>query len=130
MGNLDVSLAMNLFHPTIEKPEISVTVMGEPLAALFVASVIEFPGCRVQAETKAAAIAGVRQQLSERLGKAEFEVVTVPMVNGVDNPWLEMFGAFRDSVYFDDVVKIIEADRAVLGDEDVDPSVYQPIESA
>jgi hypothetical protein len=64
------------------------------------------------------------------LGKAEFEVVTVPMVNGVDNPWLEMFGAFRDSVYFDDVVKIIEADRAALGDEDVDPAVYRQIESA
>jgi hypothetical protein len=121
---------MNLFHPTIEKPEISVTVMVEPLAAeRFVASVMEFPGCRMEAETKVAAIAGVRQQLSERLGKAEFEVVTVPMANGIDNPWLEMFGAFRDSVYFDDVVNIIEADRAALGDEDVDPSVYQPIES-
>jgi hypothetical protein len=122
---------MNLFHPTIEKPEISVTVMVEPLAAeRFVASVVEFPGCRMEAETKAAAIAGVRQQLSERLGKAEFEVVTVPMVNGVDNPWLEMFGAFRDSVYFDDVVQIIEAERAALGDEDVDPAFYLPIESA
>jgi hypothetical protein len=121
---------MNLFHPSIGKPEISVTVMVEPLAALFVASVVEFPGCRMEAETKAAAIAGVRQQLSERLGKAEFEVVTVPMGDGGDNPWLEMFGAFRDSVYFDDVVKVIEAERAALGDEDVDPAFYLPVESA
>jgi hypothetical protein len=41
-----------------------------------------------------------------------------------------MFGAFRDSVDFDDVVKIIEAERAALGDEDVDPAFYLPVESA
>jgi hypothetical protein len=121
---------INLFSPTIGKPEISVTVMVEPFAAeQFVASVVEFPGCRVEARTKAAAIAGVRQQLSDRLGKAEFEVVTVPMEGGADNPWLEMFGGFRDSVSFEDVVGIIEAERAALGDEDVDPSFYVPIES-
>ncbi len=122
---------MNLFNPVIGKPELSVTVMVEPFAVeQFVASVVEFPGCRVEAGTKAAAIAGVRQQLSDRLGKAEFEVMTVPMEGRADNPWLEMFGAFRDSAYFDDVVGIIEAERAALGDEDVDPSVYMPIESA
>jgi hypothetical protein len=121
---------MNLFSPTIGKPGISVTVMVEPFAVeQFVASVVEFPGCRVEAGTKAAAIAGVRQQLSDRLGKAEFEVVTVPMEGGGDNPWLEMFGGFRDSVSFEDVVGIIEAERAALGDGDVDPSFYMPIES-
>jgi hypothetical protein len=40
------------------------------------------------------------------------------------NPWVEMFGAFKDDVYFDEVMAIIQADRDALGDDELDPAYY------
>jgi hypothetical protein len=40
------------------------------------------------------------------------------------NPWLTMFGAFKDDVYFDQVMDIIQAERDALGDDEIDPAYY------
>jgi hypothetical protein len=40
------------------------------------------------------------------------------------SPWVKMFGAFKDDVYFDQVMAIIQADRDALGDDELDPSYY------
>jgi hypothetical protein len=42
----------------------------------------------------------------------------------VTNPWVKMFGAFKDDVYFDEVMDIIQADRDALGDDEIDPAYY------
>jgi hypothetical protein len=40
------------------------------------------------------------------------------------NPWVKMFGAFKDDVYFDQVMDIIQAERDALGDDEIDPAYY------
>jgi hypothetical protein len=40
------------------------------------------------------------------------------------NPWVKMFGAFKDDVYFEEVMAIIQADRDALGDDELDPAYY------
>jgi hypothetical protein len=40
------------------------------------------------------------------------------------SPWVKMFGTFKDDVYFDQVMAIIQADRDALGDDELDPSYY------
>jgi hypothetical protein len=40
------------------------------------------------------------------------------------SPWVRMFGAFKDDVYFDEVMAIIHADRDALGDDELDPAYY------
>jgi hypothetical protein len=40
------------------------------------------------------------------------------------NPWMKLFGLFKDDPYFDDVVNIMQAERDTLGDEEIDPAYY------
>jgi hypothetical protein len=39
---------------------------------------------------------------------------------------VKMFGAFKDDVYFDQVMDIIIAERDALGDDEIDPAYYMP----
>jgi predicted RNase H-like HicB family nuclease len=64
---------MNLVSPALNKtPETIVTFVLEPQpSGRFVASVIEFPHCRVEADSKEAAIALAQQQLEGYLSQVE-----------------------------------------------------------
>jgi hypothetical protein len=97
------------------------------------ASVIEFPDCRVEAETREAAIAKVQAALLEQLARSETISWDVPLppsedLNGAerraDSPWIKYAGMFKDDPDFAEISAAVRAEREVEDDTEVDPSVY------
>ena len=94
------------------------------------ASVLEFPGCRIEASSRDIAILvpggaandQLRTTLIDRLQDTELLAFEIPVNRA--NPWMKLFGLFKDDPYFDDVVNIMQAERDALGDEEIDPAYY------
>ena len=85
-------------------------------------SVLEFPGCRIEASSREIAIDQLRTTLIDRLQDTELLAFEIPVNRA--NPWMKLFGLFKDDPYFDDVVNIMQAERDALGDEEIDPAYY------
>lgn len=75
----------------------------------FVASVIGMPDCVAEGQTKEEAIANAKAALAGRL--AQGEVVTIEIEISGDNPWLKIFGRFKNDSTFDDFLSEIENNR-------------------
>jgi hypothetical protein len=91
------------------------------------ASVLELPGYRVEAESREVAVDRLKMTLIDQLQDAEAMSWQVPVdlsAAAGTNPWVKMFGAFKDDVYFDQVMDIIQAEREALGDDELDPPYY------
>jgi predicted RNase H-like HicB family nuclease len=118
---------MNLPSPTAAKHEITVTLMLEPQASgRFVASVMEFPDCRVEAETKEGAIALIQQQWQTQTERVEFMPLHLPLPKtAVESPWSKLFGLYKDDPDFAEIAAAIRAEREVDDESEVDPAVYQ-----
>ncbi len=86
------------------------------------ASVLEFPGYRIEAASRDVAIERLRSTLIDRLQDTELFPFEIPV--NLANPWMKLFGLFKDDPYFDEVVNIIQAERAALGDEEIDAAYY------
>jgi predicted RNase H-like HicB family nuclease len=90
-----LSNPMNLVNPTPKPHETEVTLLLEPQnSGRFIASVMEFPGCRVEADTRAAAIVLVQSQLQDYLKQVELIRVALPseFEAGKLDPWDKLFG--------------------------------------
>jgi hypothetical protein len=114
---------------TATPTDLEVTFVLTPQASgRIIASAMEFPSFYVEAATREAAIADLTILLSQHIQKIEMVPVRIPLPTSTPgtNPWNEMFGAFKDSQYFDEVVEIMSAEREKLGDEDIDPDFYMP----
>ena len=119
---------MNLVNSTPTSHETEVTLLLEPQnSGRFVASVMEFPGCRVEAETKAAAIVLVQSQLQDYLKQVELIRVALPSELEVKkpDPWDRLFGMFKGDPDFAEIAAEIRASREVDDDSEVDPTVYE-----
>ena len=86
------------------------------------ASVLEFPGCRIEAASRDIAIDRLRTTLIYHLQDTELLPFEIPV--NFANPWMKLFGLFKGDPYFDDVVNIMQAERDALGDEEIDPAYY------
>jgi predicted RNase H-like HicB family nuclease len=109
--------------------ELEVTLVLTPQdSGKIAASVMEFPNCRVEAETRETAISELKVLLAEHLQQIEMVPVKISLSNPLltSNPWINLFGVFKDRHYFEEVMAIIQAEREKLGDEDIDPSFYMP----
>jgi predicted RNase H-like HicB family nuclease len=118
---------MNVVSP-IAPHQITVTLMLEPQASgRFVASVMEFPDCRVEAESREAAIALVHARWESRIEQVEFMPLSLPLPASpsMDNPWTKLFGLYKNDPDFAEIAAAIRAEREVDDDSEVDPSVYQ-----
>ncbi|WP_019498535.1 hypothetical protein [Pseudanabaena sp. PCC 6802] len=101
-----------------------------------VASVVEFPDCRVEAATREAAIAGAQATFLERIAYIETILWDVALpseqltgnLKGFkprsENPWTKFAGIFQDDPDFAEIAAAIRAERNVEDDTEVDPSVY------
>ena len=119
---------MNLVNPTPTPYETEVTLLLEPQnSGRFIASVIEFPGCRVEADTKAAAIVLVQSQLQDYLKQVELIRVALPSEFEArkPDPWDRLFGVFKGDADFAEIAAEIRASREADDDSEVDPSVYE-----
>ncbi len=92
------------------------------------ASVLEIPACRVEAASREEAIEALKSSLFAEMKEAEVVDLQVPMRQATAsfNAWKNMFGAFKDDIYFQEVMDIIQAERDALGDEEIDPAYYLP----
>jgi hypothetical protein len=106
---------------------MNLTLLVKTLASGQVAAlVLELPGYRVEAASKEMAIAGLRTTLIDHLQDVEAMPWQLPveLPSPTPNPWARMFGAFKDDLYFDQVMDIIQAERDALGDDEIDPAYY------
>ncbi len=122
--------AMNLPNPYTARQEVKLTLMLEPqTSGNFVASVLEFPSCREEADTRDGAIAQLEVVLVEKMTHVEVRPwsIALPTVDGETNEpaWAKFAGIFKDNPMFDQVMEQIQADRDAWGDEEIDPSEYQ-----
>lgn len=90
------------------------------------ASVLEFPGYRIEAASRDIAIERLRSTLIDGFQDTELFLFEIPIEIPIKvaNPWNKLFGLFKDDPYFDEVVEIIQTERAALGDEEIDPAYY------
>ncbi len=119
---------MNLPSPTATKHEITVTLMLEPQASgRFVASVMEFPDCRVEAETREGVIELVHQAWQAHIDRVEFMPLSLPLTPKAtaESPWAKLYGLYKDDPDFAEIAAAIRAERESDDDSEVDPSVYQ-----
>jgi predicted RNase H-like HicB family nuclease len=109
--------------------DIEVTlVLAQQASGRVTASVMEFPSCHVEAETRQTAIADLKILLARHLQNVEMVPVKISLSPpfSASNPWSELSGVFKDSQYFDEVMEIIQSEREKLSDEEIDPSFYMP----
>ncbi len=90
------------------------------------ASVLELPGYRIEASSRDLAIERLRSTLIDGFQGTELFPFEIPveMPVKVGNPWVKLFGLFKDDSYFDEVMDIIQSERAAFGDEEIDPAYY------
>ncbi len=86
----------------------------------YVASVVGIPNCIAEGETKVEAVAKAKEVLSRLLTQGEIVSVEIENVGHTqaDNPWLKVFGMFKDDPTWDDFQASIQEYRRELDAEE------------
>jgi predicted RNase H-like HicB family nuclease len=118
---------MTIVMPTLQ--EITVTLMIAPQeSGRFVASVMEFPACRVEADSRDEAIAHIKTSLSKYVSNVEIIrwVISVPPIasNPTQPTWLKFAGIFKDDPDFAAIMDELRAERESDDESEVDPAYY------
>ncbi len=85
----------------------------------YVASIIGIPDCVAKGATKEEAVAKAKEVLNQLLSQGE--LVAVEIDNGgrsSENPWLALYGRFKDDPTYDDFLAAIEDYRRELDEEE------------
>jgi predicted RNase H-like HicB family nuclease len=120
---------MNLANPARTSHEVTVTLMLEPQASGgYVVSVMEFPDCRVEAETKEAAIEQIKQHWQTLLDRAEFIPfslpISLPETTLTEPSWVKFAGIFQDNPDFAAIMDELRAERESDDESELDPAYY------
>jgi predicted RNase H-like HicB family nuclease len=118
---------MTIVMPTLQ--DITVTLMLEPQeSGRFIASVMEFPACRVEADSREAAIAHIKTSLSKYVSNVELIrwVISVPLIktDPIQPTWLKFAGVFKDDPDFAAIMDELRAERESDDESEVDPAYY------
>jgi predicted RNase H-like HicB family nuclease len=92
-------------------------------SGVILASIREFPDCRVQADTRESAIAQIQATFLERLKNIEAISWKVPLQTS-EPAWVKFAGVFKDDTDFAAVIESIRAERTIDDDSEIDPSYY------
>lgn len=105
-------------------PNLKVTLLLESLTSgQFMASIREFPDCRVQADTRETAIAKIQATFLERLQKIEAISWDVPLQTS-EPTWMQYVGIFQDDSDFKAIMESIHAEKNSDDDSEIDSSYY------
>lgn len=89
-----------------------------------IASVLEIPAYRVEAETRELALAKLQELLSEHLASAEVVPLEIKLPHEeVTNAWSSYAGIFKDDPDFAEIVRELRAERESDNDSEVDPAI-------
>ncbi|KAM3100091.1 type II toxin-antitoxin system HicB family antitoxin [Phormidesmis sp. 146-12] len=116
-----------IVQPSNSGSPLKLTLVLEQLASGdVVASVLEFPQCRVEAETREVAIAQIRSDLAAMLERLEFLPLEISKVAAAPSksPWIKYAGIFQNDPDFAAIAAAIRAERNSEDDTEVDPAVY------
>ncbi len=106
---------------------LKVTLLIETLpSGKVAASVLEFPDCRVEAQTPGEAITQIKTTFLERLKHIEAISWDVP-IKDLQPSWMQFAGVFKDDPDFQEMMEAIQAERTSDDEDDeseVDPSYY------
>lgn len=103
---------------------LKVTILLETLSSgQVVASVFEFPDCRVEAQTKEKAIIQIKTAFLERIKHIEAISWDVP-IQSLEPKWTQFVGIFKDDSDFQEIMAKIRAERTSDDESEVDPSYY------
>ncbi|MCU0543151.1 MAG: hypothetical protein MUE44_13425 [Oscillatoriaceae cyanobacterium Prado104] len=103
---------------------LKVTLLVEALTSGQIAAYVrEFPDCRVQAETREAAIAQIQATFLERLKNIEAISWNVPIQTS-EPSWMKFAGVFKNDADFAAIMESIRAERTSEDDSQVDPFYY------
>jgi hypothetical protein len=89
-------------------------MMLEPTAdGRSVATVIELPTYRVEGQTEAEAIDGLRILVTERFAQTNIFPLDVPIAqtSAPENPWVKFAGVFKDDPYFAEIAAELRQER-------------------
>jgi hypothetical protein len=101
-----------------------VTLLVETLTSgKVVASVFEFPDCRVEAQTKETAIVQLQSIFLKRLQHIEAISWEVPFPLS-EPTWKQFAGVFENDRDFQEIMEEIRAERTSDDNSEVDPSYY------
>jgi hypothetical protein len=90
-----------------------------------IASVLELPAYRVEAETRDLALAKLQRLLAEQLAAAEVVPLEIKLPHEVaNNPWINYAGIFKDDPDFTEIAKRLRAERESDDDSEVNPALY------
>ena len=117
MINLD-SPQSNLFT------NFKVTLLLESLpSGQILASIKEFPDCRIHAETKETAIAKIQTTFLERLKNIEAISWNVPLQTS-EPAWIKFAGIFKEDEDFASIMESIMMEKTSDDNSEIDPSYY------
>ena len=105
-------------------PNLKLTLLLETLTSgQVVASIFEFPGCRVEADNRETAIAQLQADFLERLKHIEVIPWNVP-AQSAEPAWMQFAGVFENDSDFQAIMAAIRSERTTDDDSEVDPSYY------
>jgi hypothetical protein len=83
------------------------------------ASVLEFPDCRVEAQTNEQAIAQLQTMMTHRLANVRILPLEISLsaAEATEDPWMKYAGVFEDDPYFAKIMEAMQAERQVDDDE-------------
>ncbi|WP_088241402.1 hypothetical protein [Calothrix rhizosoleniae] len=104
---------------------LKVTLLIETLpSGKVAASVLEFPDCRVEAQTPGEAISQIKTTFLERLKHIQAISWDVPPIKDLQPSWMQFAGVFKDDPDFQKMMSAIQAERTSDDESEVDPSYY------
>jgi hypothetical protein len=90
-----------------------------------IASVLEIPAYRVEAETRDLALVKLQTLLTEQLATAEVVPLEIKLPHEAANhPWAKYAGIFKDDLDFTEIARELRAERESDDESEIDPAVY------
>jgi hypothetical protein len=98
--------------PTISPIPYPISVQQQPNGQ-WLAQVLGWTDCQVEAPSREAAIAEIEQTLNDKLTAMDIVFINIPTPQ-IENPWMKHAGMFKDEPLFDLVLEEIATHRREL----------------
>jgi len=90
-----------------------------------IASVLEIPAYRVEAETRDLALAKLQKLLTEQLAAAEVVPLEIKLPHeAAPHPWAKYAGIFKNDPDFTEIARGFRAERESNDESEIDSAVY------
>ena len=104
---------------------MNLNILVEQQDGRAIASVLEIPAYRVEAETRDLALAKLQKLLTEQLSAAEVVPLEIRLPHEAANhPWAKYVGIFKNDPDFAEIARELRAERESEDESEIDPAVY------